>query len=266
MSTEAMVVSSSMNGTSSSHTNHHGPAKLKLLDLSDDLIFGIAFTGYLGFTLKSIQSLLLTCKQLHRISRYQVGLFQYHESFTEEQWEIILKSLQQFISVSCVDLSYSRSDPWSTVGLFENLKRWSSTLYGLNFKDTLIDDLDLKQLAIASSENNAQENIKFNQLRFLDLSKVRRDDRTLITDEGMSHFLHCRQMKWLNLGMTDITDAMIEQIVMYMPYLEYLSIPSCHKLTNACLHHLKKLSLVVLDISFCKGLTLDAFQILFGNR
>ncbi len=297
--------------------SHCSPSKIQsitLLDLSEDLIFGIAFSGYLGFTVKSIVKILLTCRQLYRIGRYQVGIFQFHDQFTQQQWSTISKALRQFDSVSCMDFSYSHSERLP-LSILKNLTRWSTTLFGLNFKDTLINDADLKSLttfddfemihkqtneealmnhsryassslttlesldvtmdlesdeAISSSSRETHKvmvsQVNYPQLRFLDLSKVKRIDRTLITDEALTPFLRCNKLKWLNLGMTDITNAGIEKIVQAMPHLEYLSIPYCHKLTDDCLHHIKQLPLVVLDITFCRGLTLNAFTILFGDR
>ncbi len=313
-----LLVDTTMDDPTLAIMSHGSPSKIQsitFLDLSEDLIFGIAFSGYLGFTVKSIVKILLTCRQLYRIGRYQVGIFQFHDQFTQHQWCTISKALGQFDSVSCMDFSYSHSERLPS-SILKNLTRWSTTLFGLNFKDTLISDADLKFLtsfddfemihedqtneeslknhsisassslttlesldvtmdletdeAISCSSRETQKiivsQVQYPQLRFLDLSKVKRIDRTLITDEALTPFLRCNQMKWLNLGMTDITNAGIEKIVKAMPHLEYLSIPYCHRLTDHCLYHIKQLPLVVLDITFCRGLTLNAFTILFGDR
>jgi hypothetical protein len=261
----------------------HG--SLQLLDLSDDLLFGILCTGYCGFTTKSRLNILLSCKTLWRIGS-NLGLLRLSDAPDAETWSRRVAALINCLNVTCVDLAHCKSCELPPAFLRQILS-WNHSLYGLNLRNTLIGDQSLAILfatvpatatatATDQESETATDSIKdrggvkrdrFQQLRFLDLSKFSGAESALVTDEGLRAVCSssCRQMRWLNLGMTAISSAGIIDVCKHMPALEYLSIPMCYHLTDSALEAIKDLSLVVLDMSYCTGLSSKAFHILFNN-
>lgn len=259
-----------------------------LTDLSEDLIFGIAFSGYLGFNWQSMRNILLTSKTLYIIGQRQVGLISFNDDLLEDSFLTTMRTLR---NVSCINIPYMPYTMTSEVMTY--MSTFYRTLHGLNLRGTEVDDVALLKLlqchplvqqrqaspVDSSSPPSSSSSLlspddidklsigdPFPKLRFLDLSKSHSTQRPLITDLGLRTFQSCTGIRWLSLGMTSITDSTIEWICNSMKSLENLSIPLCHGITDKCCHVLRQTKLVVLDITFCKGLTNAAIAILFENK
>ena len=260
---------------------------LSFIDMSEDLIFGIAFSGYLGFTWDSMQNVLLTSKQLYLIGQRQIGLISCNED--DKSTDAFLTMMRTCHNVSCVNIPYM---PFHlSVEVMTSIGGWYRTLHGLNLRGTTVTDEQLQILmqnhplllqasslsssdhAVDSSSSLSLRNVDpipsinlFPQLRFLDLSKSTSEQRPFITDVALQPFRYCTGLKWLNLGMTSITNESIRFICKNMKSLENLSIPLCHGITNDCCIDLRELKLVVLDITYCKNLNRHCIPILFGDK
>ena len=102
-------------------------------------------------------------------------------------------------------------------------------------------------------------------LAFLDISKSSRALAHLITDVGGEGLSGLRNLGWLNLSMTRITDRTIAVLTDHAQTLRHLGLECCTLLTDACFGSLERMRLETLDVSSCALLTNDGFFRL-GNK
>lgn len=225
-----------------------------LLDLSDDTLFGIFFSGYLGFEWRHLKEIALVNKAFLHVARATVGKVGLNYTRDSDSYVINLATLLSkvtFFDASFATLSY----PAETMSA---LSKWRTTLKSLNLRGTQVSDASLQLL----KEICLDKPLK---LISLDLSQSKAADRSLITDTALTTFSASSQLRWLNLSMTDISNAGIVIIVSSFPHLQLLGLQCCRLLTNEGLVPLRSLSLTFLDISGCQQLTKAVIPTLFAK-
>lgn len=225
-----------------------------LLDLSDDTLFGIFFSGYLGFEWRHLKEIALVNKAFLHVARATVGKVGLNYTCDSDSFVINLATLLSkvtFFDASFATLSY----PAETMSA---LSKWRTTLKSLNLRGTQVSDASLQVL----KEKCFDRPLK---LISLDLSQSKAADRRLITDTALTTFSASSQLRWLNLSMTDISNTGIVTIVSSFPHLQLLGLQCCRLLTNEGLVPLRSLSLTFLDISGCQQLTKAVIPTLFAK-
>jgi hypothetical protein len=227
----------------------------KVLDLDDDILFGIFFSGYLGYEWRQLKEVALTCRTFFSIASERIGKLVIDEitnpDFYLQSCAKILKRVT-FLDVAFSTLQYSTES-------LQSIGQWTSSLRGVTFRNTSISDIQLQMMQ--DFANGCPLN-----LLSLDLSKGKTSARTEITDLGLQTFSRCRQLKWLNLSMTNISNDGLRIISHSFPNLELLGIQCCSEITDAGIQWLCQLPLSFLDISGCLHLTKGVIAYICDNR
>eukprot|EP01039_Chlorochromonas_danica_P001245 gene1244-1357_t len=250
---------------------------ISLLDLSDDLLAGILFSGYLGKSLEEHTALLCVNRHLEALGHKTIGVIidtsipqairkvsdgsddsgegvEDGEYKLKEEWTHWLTAkFCKMQGLVHVNLAYSSAtlSP-SLLGLLSRTKR-SLTYLDLR-GNALVGDDCLPHIA------------QLDQLRYLNLSKnlslAHSTVTSPITDEGAIYLASLGHLTFLDLSMTSITDATINVLCQgdCSRSLTHLVLQCCSELTNDCLAVLRMLSLEVLDLCGNVRLPIDFFH------
>jgi hypothetical protein len=244
--------------------------------LHDDIIFGIFFSGYLGYSYRQLYSYLLICKHFQEIGSKRIGLLEIFENFDEKNL-LSLCSTMQLSSIVYLKINYNNTE--FTPATISSILLWKQSLKGISFRGSMINDQDLVQLLTEFSSSsssssssylsdiiNSQSDATIPNLVSLDLSKDSRSNSSLISDTAIISLIAYKEMKWLSLSVTGITDYSISLICSNMKKLYYLNIAGCYKITDDAFEYIKTTSLKYLNISNCRTLTSKSLQIMFKNE
>lgn len=236
----------------------------KFIDLPEEILVGICFTGYLGFDWYEVKEYALINRLLFRLAQTTAAKIEIHDSLyskTAQNLSSIMKNIH-FLDFSECMMEYLPS-------IHTTIAKWSHSLKSLIFRGTNIVDEDINYIMnnISSSYNP----LKPLKLFSIDLSKAKSADRPQISDRAMEYFTSSpafqgSELLWLNLSMTNISDHSLELIVSHFPKLQLLGIQCCPRVTDAGLALLSQLPLTFLDITGCKGLTVHSVEALFSQR
>jgi len=237
-----------------------------LLDLSDDLIFGIAFSGYLGYYWRDMIFFMSVCTRFHTIGLKYISTFMIPMNFQEQKltFHDFQSISTRFLNIVYFDTSFSSA--YITTELVTScLSLWKSTLRGLNFRATNITSNSLKEIF---SDDHPDNQMMMEQILSLDVSKETIVKRLQIVDEGLLEiFTLFNGLRWLNLAGTGITDKTLLILSSSCLQLQHLNLQCCTMTTNEGIKSLACLSLQTLDISCCSQLSaLILFPILFDLK
>ncbi len=247
--------------------------------LSDDLLFGILFSGYLGYSYKDLFHYKMISKRIWYLGRRRIGLLE----LDGNDMERILQLMTDERGLSkVVSLKVNFSSVQFTQGMVKNILAWKTSHKNLSFRGSMMDDVCLLQLlspefAQLMDENEGKENAlntnsrvdqpsPFPHLVSLDLSKDTKAKSHLISDAGLSMLTHYPNLLWISLAYTNITDQTIALICSSLIQLKHLNIQGCYGVTNASGGYLRQTSLLRLDVSNCPLLGQDFFVQVFGNN
>jgi hypothetical protein len=188
----------------------------------------------------------------------------------------------QLSSIVYLKINYNNTE--FTPSTISSILSWKKSLKGISFRGSMIDDQDLVQLltepssssssmvmspvssSSSSSPNlNSQCKAVIPNLVSLDLSKDSRSKASLISDTAIQSLVAYKELKWLSLSVTGITDYAISLICSNMKKLYYLNIAGCFKITDDAFDFIKTTSLKYLNISNCRTLTNKSLQKMFSN-
>lgn len=247
--------------------------------LSDDLLFGILFSGYLGYSYKDLFHYKMISKRIWYLGRRRIGLLELDGNDMERVLQLMAdeRGLSKVVS-----LKVNFSNVEFTPGIVKNILTWKSSLKNISFRGSMIDDVSLLQLLSPEfvqlmDENEGKENAltnnslvdqpcPFPHLVSLDLSKDTKAKSHLINDTGLSMLTHYPNLLWISLAYTNITDQTIALICSSLVQLKHLNIQGCYGVTNASGGYLRQTSLLRLDVSNCPLLGQDFFVQVFGNN
>mmetsp|Transcript_34843 Transcript_34843/g.33145 ORF Transcript_34843/g.33145 Transcript_34843/m.33145 type:complete len:352 (+) Transcript_34843:65-1120(+) len=204
--------------------------------LSDCVIEGILFTGYIEKT--SVLGLLTISHRIHKIGNNAIRYLDLRS--LNKISNSIVKIPKVAINLMSLDLSYSQLDESFTGSELTCLQ---SSLRGLSLRGTSVGDNCLESLS------------KLTELIYLDISKSQKSQVKNITDIGVKKLCTLKNLNWLSVGWTSITDSSIHSICQNLTKLQHLGISFCYLITNACFTEIQKLKLITLDVSSCKKLS-----------
>lgn len=232
-----------------------------LLDLSDELLYGILYSGYLGFDWNSLKNVVLSCPRLAQIgyercqyvklSKYAMGCTSYIPGLSST-----LKRVQY------LDMGLVSSSITLTACACEAITKWSNTMRALDLRYVQITDDQLKMICKEMSK-----------LQYLNLARSQRSS-VLITDESGKFIRYLTNLQYLNLSNTGITDVTIASLVddqsqsVSRPLnLQYLLLDGCNALTDSALQSISTITtLTHLDISSNNNFTAHGFLLAFNHN
>lgn len=229
------------------------PYEVSLSDLSDDFIFGIAFSGYLGYAWRDVMNFMTVCKRFRNIGFKYIGMFICRET---QQIQDLPTLFSHFSSIVYFNASFFT---FIDKTILDSMQHWKNSLKGLNFRGSSINSEELQYL-FRSNEELLQNLVS------LDISKDARNKRDAITDHGLAYIPKLSSLKWLNVACTNITDATLLSITGHLHHLEYLNLQACPLITNNGVKTLQQLPLRSLDISGCLLLSAAIFKTLFDDK
>lgn len=106
---------------------------------------------------------------------------------------------------------------------------------------------------------------RLTQLKYLNVSQTKSDEKANITDDGARHLCALKQLKWLNISMTNITAASITSLQAAVPSLTHLDVYGCKLLSDEVVPALLRWKLRSVDLSNCPLLTTRAFEMICAN-
>lgn len=117
------------------------------------------------------------------------------------------------------------------------------------------------------SDQGLQEIFRFTRLESVDVSKRKRDQSTLLTDDGLRPLAHLRHLQEVNLAWNRlITDEGVRILLSPTPgskNLRVLDLSCCERLTDAVCEALVGQPLEALSLSGCPQITDQALRILY---
>jgi hypothetical protein len=215
---------------------------ISILDMSDDVLFGILYSGYIGFDWHTLRKVVMTCKTFYRLGCRRIAKLVLKEE------ENVIDITKQLSGLVFIDFGYNSNKDWAP-HTFAALRHSFNSLRSLILRGTLVSDRAMDCILDLQKEIN---------LYSLDLSKSISFTRSLISDRALLAFQFCHQMRWLNLSMTNITDDSMQLISTSFPRLELLGLQCCPRITNRGIDHLNNLPLKFLDIIGCSSLAFAA--------
>jgi hypothetical protein len=239
--------------------------------LKDDLVFGILYSGYLGYGYEVMSSYFHICKYLYEIGCQRIGMVSSGHSFSELHLaKIPLKNIV-YLRIFHLDRPFSND----TIDLI--LSKWKHSLRGLSFRGTMLTTEELLRLLTPITNETVDYDAVQEQLRqqrqqyipnliSLDLSKDSLSKASLINDLGVSFLRNYHKLRWLSLAGTDILNVSIKFLSEHMKQLSYLNISYCRHLSDRCSSYLKEMSVKSLNISGCPDLSSESLRVLLANR
>lgn len=215
--------------------------------MSDDVLFGILYSGYVGFDWHTLRNVVMTCKVFYRLGCRRVAKLVLKE---DENIEDISKHMSGLVFV---DFRYNSNKSFAQ-HTFAALRHSIASLRSLILRGTAADDSSMNCILDLRDQLN---------LYSLDLSKSISTTRSLITDRALIAFQSCHNMRWLNLSMTNITDESMQLISTSFVHLELLGLQCCPRITNHGIDHLRNLPLKFVDIIGCSSLTFAGHGLTF---
>lgn len=218
---------------------------LHLCSLSDDILASILFSNYLSTRWHDVLSVLLVCKSFLSLGAKHIAFIDYISAgISEDSSRLYAPALK----LCYLDLSYNIE--FFSVEIIMNRVKNFTSLRGLRLRGTKVNDDALLSI------NN------LTTLRYLDLSKCRKSDCDLITDNGVRHLSSLCNLRWIDLSLTYITDESIQLLCVNNPYLEHLAVSCCSLITDEATKHFQSLRLKTLDVSGCDKLTITTIEAL----
>jgi hypothetical protein len=223
-------------------------------DLSDDFIFGIAFSGYLGYAWRDVMNFMAVCKRFRKIGFRYIGIFLCRE--TQQVYNL------PTLFAHFTNIVYFNASFFSFVDktILDSMNHWKNSLKGLNFRGSSINSEELEHL-FRSNEVEFSQN-----LVALDVSKDLREKRDAVTDRGLTIIAKFSSLRWLNVACTNITDLTVLAITEHLHLLEYLNLQACPLITNNGVKAIQQLPLKSLDISCCVLLSAPLLNVLFDEK
>lgn len=223
---------------------------LSLNNLSDDILVGILFSGYLVISDWSfLVSIMLVNKSFFELAKNHIPyvVVRNIQRKTKLSSCKLMKHIGKYTK-NLVYLDLSFTDIEFTVDLMKCLLIWKHSLRGINFHGTNISDKGLKMIS------------NFKSLRFLDVSKSFSDQKLLISDVGAMEIADLPNLIWLNIAWTNITDNFVLKLCENKVPLKCLILQCCSNLTDLSVQHLSSIPFESLDISSCKLLSSKSIE------
>ncbi|RYH05031.1 hypothetical protein EON65_45845 [archaeon] len=215
--------------------------------LSDDLLCRILFSGYLGSRLDDLVYVLLVSKRFLSLGYLATSVFMSDNWATTNLMVTKLKNLT-FLNLQFLPCAFTST-------MMEVLLCRKTSLKVLNLRGTLVNDDSVS--VIAMLEN----------LESLVLGKSERlPDELGITDNGAQHLVKLANLTFLDLSMTNITDATLIHLSTHLSKLKHLRLQCCNGITNISIEALSALPLRVLDVSSCVGLNAGIVDMLAQSK
>ena len=203
-----------------------------LHNLPPEMIGQIFFSGYFS-TQHVIRNFYFISKNVTQIG----ATYTRHASLRCSNivllsWDRLMKF--NLKSIRTLDLSYSIVEDKHMRDISKNLSR---TLRCLSLRGTRITTDGMPWIATLS------------ELRMLDLAKVSRDQRNLISDIGIQLLRTLTNLELINLSLMNISDASTCATLQHWTRLRHVSVNCCRNLGNGTLEALSAMPLISLDIS-----------------
>ena len=207
-----------------------------LLRLTDDLLGRILFSGYLKTNWNTIVGLILVNKTFMGLGKRYIAYVDNRGRPEKCFFLGIGKVAPNLVSLDLGDTNFT-----CTIELGALLESLRVSLRGRALKSTNVNDAFIVDHICPLS-----------QLRFLNVSKSTTASKVDITDVGGVALGALMQLKWLNISMTNITDATVVHLQRCGVPLEYLALECCTLLTDAAALAIGRFKLHSLDITNCK--------------
>lgn len=226
---------------------------LTLLDLPEETLNEVLFSGYFRHRMEMICLMRLVCKQFRCLGFNSI----LHWRPGHNQWDAVIPQLP-----SLAGLSFEFSDLRFSHASLESLLPLKRKLLFLDFRGTYFHESCLETIC-------QLENLTYLRLSYL---------YTPITDFGGRCIAALRKLQYLDLSGSEVTDQTImllcddttepdsESIISSSRPLTHLVLNNCHHLTNQSIAHMTSLPLKSLSISHCRGLTTQAIAELANPR
>jgi hypothetical protein len=240
--------------------------------LKDDLVFGILYSGYLGYSYEGLSSYFRICKYFYEIGCQRIGMVSSGQSFSELQLAKIPLKNVVYLRIFHLDRPFSNNDTIEVI-----LSKWKHSLRGLSFRGTMLTTEELLRLLTPITNETVDYDAVQEQLRqqpqqhipnliSLDLSKDTLSKASLINDLGVSFLRNYHNLRWLSLAGTGIQNVSIKFLSEHTKQLSSLNISYCRQLSDRCSSYLKEMSVKALNISGCPDLSSESLRVLFANR
>lgn len=231
----------------------------QLMDLSDEVLGHILFSGYLSRSWYQTVLLLLVCKRFAEVGKRHIAYVDH--KCRDWHGPVNVSAIQNLENIHRIagslvylDLSFCNINlqSFQNINLF---KQWKNSLKGLNLRGTGLCDEFLQHVGLSG----------FTQLKFLDVSKLNISEAPQITDVGGYHIAGLTRLKWLNVSCTSITNDTVGEISSKCPMVWHLGLQCCLGFTDDGVKYLKRMGhLRILDISGCSLITVRGTNELIG--
>lgn len=214
-----------------------------IIGLSEDILSGILFSGYLGHSFDQLLPVFLVCQCFKDVGYRTVGVL------VARQASYLTRMVSCLTSLVFVDLQFAPIH--CTPELMECFLCRRRTLRGLNMRATDVDDSCLPVIA------------QLTNLSLLVLSKAQRiPDEQNISDDGAMHLAQLVHLRWLDLSMTNITDEAVRAVCEPSPQgpkaLTHLLLQCCARITSRSMEYIQLMPLKLLAVSSCMHMSADA--------
>jgi hypothetical protein len=227
--------------------------------LPEDILGRILFAGYLSTTWYWTVALILVSKKFQNLGHTYIAHVCNVNRFELDPLSLRPRQLSavciQAVAKSVVYLDLGFADLQYTPELGRMLLNMRATMRGLSLRGACVKD-DFVGEYIA----------QLTQLKYLNISQTKGEDKGNITDTGALHLRALTRLRWLNISMTNITSTTILELQSAVSTLTHLDVYGCKLLKDDMFPALMQWRLRSLDISNCPLLSLNAIEVLCANR